>query len=394
MNQKHELDPRLSRQLAVLEFIPERNPENAVSGRAAFLKEAQNLVNAVIPSAQPRHNRWIYALQSIFIIRKMAQSSMFSAFATIMLIVALLLGGGGVTVAAAQTSQPDQALYGLKVWSEDVRLGLSTDPLSDYRLALEYANRRSEEIRLMLEEGAVPPEAVQARYETQVEQAIQFAVNLPDAQVVQALLQIQTRLETQQQAFLQLQQNNSPDTNAVLRWVQQMLQERLKWVEEGLENPGNLRDQQNLRDQLRLQDPLNSPTPEEQGTRVQPETGNSNPWTTGTATQGSGYGPATSTCDTCTPTGDGQGDNPWITGTPTPGSGYGPGPTPMSTCTPVAGSNPDPQPTQQQYKLPTQSGPQPTQQQNIQPTQEPQSSTPSGPGGQSTSAPGGKGGNH
>ena len=186
---------------------------------------------------------------------------MFSTLATIVLVVSLVLGGGGVTVAAAQNSQPDQPLYGVKVLSEDVRLGLSADPQSEYQLALEFANRRAEEIRAMLQAGSIPPEAVQTRYQNQVEQAIQFALNLPNDQAVQALEQIRTRLQTQQQAFLQVQTNGSPKAEAVLVQCQQMLQERLQWVEQGLTDPAKLRDQLRLRDQQRKQDRQNSATP-------------------------------------------------------------------------------------------------------------------------------------
>jgi hypothetical protein len=393
MNQKHEIDPQLKEKFATLDTVPERDPGKARIGRAAFLHEAQTLASTVTPSAKPHHTLWWHFLRSVSWVYTLNQPQWFGAITTILLIAALVLGGG-VTVAAAQSSQPNQSLYAVKVWSEDVRLGLSTNPQTECQLALGFANRRAEEIQNMLIIGEVPPEAVQTRYQAQLDQAIQFAVDQPAVQAVQALEQIRSRIQTQQQTFQQPYKNGSPDTNAVVLRLQQMLKERLKWVEDGLADPAILRDQLRLHLQPESQNQLSSATPDGQGTVVQPGTGDGNPWATGTATPGSGYGPgpATGNCANCTPTSDGQGGNPWTTGTPTPGSGYGPGPT--GTCTPGTGGSP----TQQQNTQPTQAGQQPTQQQKGQPTQagqqptsEPQS-TPSDPGGQPTADPGGNGG--
>ena len=410
MNPKSEIDPALMQKLDLLHEVPVRNLGREETGLAAFLQEAQESAGAVTPSNKLRHNRWMHALQSIFVVQRKEQSPMFSTLATILLITSLILGGGGATIAAAQSSQPDQPLYSLKVISEDARINLAADPQSEYQLALEFASRRAEEMKAMLQAGSIPPEAVQARYQNQVEQAIQFAMDLPDNQAVKALDQIQTRLQTQQQAFLQVQANGSPQAEAVLLQTRQMLQERLQWVETGLTDPTQLREQLRLHDQQRKQDQQNSATPGEQSTQVSPGSGSGNPWTTGTPTPGSGYGPGKGTgdCENCTPTLGGQGNNPWTTGTPTPGSGYGtgPGPDPTRTCTPGSSNGPGPQATQSQNNQPTQAGPQPTQHQSNQPTQAgPQSNqqqnnqpTQAGPqatqGSQPTSAPGGPGGKH
>lgn len=417
MEPQNEIDPRLMRKLGLLQISPERNPENEEAGITAFIQEAQKYAEVVTTSGNRRHNQWLYMFQSILMICRKEQSPMFSTLVTIVLIVSLVLGGGGITIAAAQNSQPDQPLYGVKVLSEDIQMGFSTDPQSEYQLALEFTNRRSEEIRTMAQAGNPPPETVQARYQNQVEQAIQFAVNLPDAQAVPALQQVQTRLQAQQQALA----NGTPQTEATLLKVRQMLQERLQWVAAGVQDPASLREQFGKRDPQRKQDGQGSATPQGPA-NTQPaaitKTGSGNPQVTGTPTPGSGYGPGkgTATCENCTPTVNG---NPWTTGTPTPGSSYGPGPglTPTGTHTPGSGYGPGPQPTQagpqptQQQNQPTQAGPQPTQQQN-QPTQAgPQAtqqqnqptqagpkatqgpqSTSAGPGPQSTAGSGGPGG--
>jgi hypothetical protein len=378
MNPKSEIDPRLLKKLSLMQAVPARNPGNEMDGRAAFLQEAQEFAGAVTPIVKRRRNRWMHAIRSIFVIHQKERSPMLSTLATLLLIVSLILGGGGATVAAAQNSQPDQPLYGIKVMSENVRQDLAADPQMAYQLALIFANRRAEEIALILEAGQVPPEAVQARYQNQIKQAIQFAMDLPAEDAVQALKQIRTRLQTHLQTFNRVGGNGTASVEAALLSSREMLQDRLHWVEQGLENPVQLRDQ------LRLQDRQNP---------ASPGTGAGNPWTTGTPTPSSGYGPGPGDCENCTPATGGQGANPWTTGTPTPGSGYGPGPgsDPTRTSAPGSESKPGPQPTQLQNNQPTQAGPQPTQQQNNQPTQEPPAN---GPGPQPTNAPGGPGGNH
>jgi hypothetical protein len=325
----------------------------------------------------------MFKLQSMFLTGRKGRPPAFSTFATILIIAVLILGGGGVTIAAAQSSQPGQLLYEVKVLSEDARLGLTVNPQIDYQLALEFTNRRTVEIQAEIQAGSPPSESVQIRYQNQIEQAIQFALLLPDDEVIQALAQIQTALQTQQQAFLHVQTNGSPQVDSILLRTQQMLQERLRWIEAGLTNPTQLRDQLRLRDQQRQEYRQGASTPERQATCLAPGTGGGNPWTTGTPTPGSGYGP-------------GPGDGDCETCTPDSGNHAGPQPTQTQGNQPTQA---DPQPTQQPNQA-TQAGPQPTQQQNGQPTQagsqptQGSQPTASGPGSQPTPGPGDPGGKH
>jgi hypothetical protein len=388
MKPSNEIDQKLGSKLALLKTTPVRNPEREAAGMAAFLEDAKITANAVTTVTNRRHIRWMHALQSLFIVHLKEVSPMASTIATILLIFSLLVGGGGATVAAAQTSQPEQPLYSVKVLSEDVRLGLVAGPQSKFMLALLYADRRAAEIQTMLQNGSIPPEAVLARYQNLIAQTFQFALALPDEQAAQAFEQIQSRLLIQQQAFLQVPANRSPQVDAVLLQTRQILQVQLRTAELGITEPDHLRNQLRQRDQIQA----TTATPRDQTTQVSPGTGAGNPWTTGTPTPGSGYGPGSGTgnCETCTPSHEGEGQNSWTTGTPTPNSGYGsgsgpegpgPGLDPSRTCTPGSG----PLATQQQNNQPTEAGPKATQQQVNQPTQEDP---------QPTTAPGGPGGKH
>jgi len=456
MNPNDKPDPRLIEKIHLLDDLPERDSQRASQGRAAFLASAQEMaesakiagasakIPAVSPAPERRHKGWMQTIQSLLMIRRKEQPPMFTALSSLLIILALALGGSGAAVAAAQSSQPDDLLYGLKLTSENMRMEMEGDPADAYQLALAFAERRALEIQTMLQAGGVPPQPVQARYQAQVEQAIQLALNQPDDQAVQALEQIKLRLQTQEQAMQMIHAGGLPDVEAALVRTRAMVQERLQWVEAGLIDPVQLREMLRLRyaggetnpgapglggvgpgnpwtTGTPLGEPPGSPAPGSgSGSRPGPGTAecpdctpvqdghnNQNPWTTGTPVPGSGYGPGPGEgeCAECTPVQDGHNSqNPWTTGVPTPGSGYGPGDGECEDCTPGAGPGPQPtpvppQPTQAgpqptQYQQPTQAGPQPTQYQ--QPTQagpQPtQNAQPTQAGPQPTQGGGGGGG--
>lgn len=370
MKQGSDIDLELSRKLECLQAVPIRSPEKEQAGLTAFLLEAEEIGQDVTPEQNRRHNGWMHTLHPNFFVRRKEQSHMFSTLATVMVVISFVFGGGGAAIAAAQTSLPDQSLYGIKIMSENVRLGINSDPTDEYQLALKFAGRRAEEIKTMLQAGSTPPSAVLTRYQNQLEQSIHSALNLPDDQAIQAFVEIRTSLENQQRVFFQIRATGGRGAEACLSQVRQMLQERLLWVETGLDDPAQLRQQLRQRDQEQQWPNEIMVTPGGQGSQITPGTGGGNPWASGTPTPGSGYGPGPGTgdCGTCTPVMNGGESNPWTTDTPTPGSGYGPGPNPepTQTCTPGTGFGP--QPTQWQTNQPTQAGLQPSQHQTNQPT--------------------------
>ncbi len=377
MSLNEGLDPELVKKLDTLRVTAPRSAEKAALGRAAFLEQAQRITRAVSKTGERRPNGWMHALQSIFTVPRKEHSPMFSPLITILVAVSLVLGGGSLTVVGAQSSQPDQPLYGVKLLSEQARLQLASNTETALQLQLEFTERRAAEIQAMFQAGKVPSDAIQNRYQSQVEQVMRLAVGMADPQAIQALEQIRLRLQSQLQAFLQPRPNAIPQVKAALERVRQMIQQHLQWVEEGLADPSRLRNQ--LQQQQKLQPGGNGgpARPSPMGSTAMPGNpgmGGGNPWTTGTPTPGSGYGPGPGTgeCTSCTPGiggmmgnpwttgtptpgsgyGDGMGGNPWTTGTPTPGSGYGggTGSNPWTTGTPTPGSGygpgPGPMPTQ------------------------------------------------
>lgn len=299
MQAKNEIDPEVIDHLESLKKIPERDAQKAEEGRAAFMKAAEKEFEGVSPFPVERHNHWMKSIRSKKTIQRKEHSRMFNFVTTILIAFSLLLGGGGVTVAAAQGSLPDQALYGVKLLSEDVRLKVTNDPEAQFQLAMDYAQHRAAEIQSMLQSGNVPDEAVQTRYQAQVEEALQYALKLPDSQAIQALQQIQTRLQEQNQALTRVQTNGSPAAEAALLRNRQMIQEHLQWVQGGLSDPEKFKQQM----QNRGGQEQNPAMETESATRAPADTGAGNPWTTGTPTPLSGYGPGPGPSTTATPEG-------------------------------------------------------------------------------------------
>ncbi len=243
-----------------------------------------------------------------------------SPLVTLALIFSLLFGGTGITAAAAQSSLPDEPLYPVKLLTEQVRTELTTREQAQLALMLDLANRRAEEASRLMEMGKAPSEALLARWQAHLEQAMRLALQSGDEEARQALVRVQETLRQQ------MEWASSQPSPARL---QEMLRQQQHLVEEGIVEPEQLR--QRFRQGLPVQ------TSEPGGSR--------NPWTEGTPTPGSGYGPGPGTgdCSGCTPAG-GSSQNPWTDETPTPGSGYGPGPGTgdCPQCTPSGGGSQNP----------------------------------------------------
>lgn len=120
---------------------------------------------------------------------------MVTVLTSLVVVFSLLFGGAGATVYAAQGSMPDEALYGVKLLSEDVRLSLAGSTEAQIDLLMEYADRRNAEILALkfahetaLENaGEETVLKVTNRYQEQVFHALELAGELQDEAMVDAL---------------------------------------------------------------------------------------------------------------------------------------------------------------------------------------------------------------
>lgn len=167
---------------------------------------------------------------------------------SIIAILVIMWSGFGVTVAAAQTSLPGDALYGVKLWSEDLVLMVAEQTQYGTEVSLDLADRRVEEIAEVLEDGEILPEEVLIRYQEHISNAFAVSVDLDDDELREEQLQLQTRLQAQEKVMNELQLQAGTPEDAVKAMVGEMIQARIR---KEASNPG-VGDQD--RDRLSQQD--------------------------------------------------------------------------------------------------------------------------------------------
>jgi hypothetical protein len=224
------------RQLKALGDVAPRSAQRAAEGKAAFLKQADDLKQAVSVPAQSRHtNEKAVWRKERFPMLALARGA---------LIVVFALGGTAGTALAAQTSQPDDALYPVKLMTEDLQLALATNPQTDLDLLLGWIAERVDEMAAMEAEGEPIPQRTAERLQMQLEQALQLASELDDHAMVQALEQIRVTTQQQIQRMEQLRLNASQANDEVLQLMQQNMNQIRVTAEQGIEDPTTLRQHQ------------------------------------------------------------------------------------------------------------------------------------------------------
>lgn len=321
MNRNKRNEHEIIKKLRKLESIPERDPQKALSGKSSFLAEASVIAQSVSPESIQRHKKWNEKVPTHLLERRKERAPMLSTFASIILAVSLLLGGSGATVAAAQTSEPGDLLYNIKLLSEYAVMDLNSSPESQFDLSLDLVDRRANEIMTLLSEGDVVTDETQIRYRDQIEQAILLATTLPEGEIIQAFEKIQDRLNTQQQTLLQTKTDGSEEAVAALVQTRDMIQERLRIIESSQTNLLQTIEQLRIQEQINNpengnsptnfgEDAQNTPNPEygESSPNANNEQGGNSPWLTETTS------PNETDVDA-----NGQGaNNPWLTETPAP----------------------------------------------------------------------------
>jgi hypothetical protein len=330
---------------------PERDAETAQPGRALFLQQAASMKLPVSVPPKRRHIEW---LNNIF------PKERVTMFATILVIISFLLGGTGATVYASQASMPDQPLYAVKVWSEQVQANFSADPEARYELMLRFAEQRVNELENMTRAGKTPPEGIVERLRLHLDECLHLVAQKDDPEMLQMLERLRTRLQAHDHQLAQVQEQAGPPASAILTRARTMLQIRLRLADTAQRDPQQYRNQvsagipdsigepqqnrETYQEEFQHREGPNTGQAPEPGNGYGPGTGDGygpendrnawgdeipapryrygaksedigNPWAVNTPAPYSGNGP-----------GPGTGGNPWTELTPTPGSGYGPGP--------------------------------------------------------------------
>ncbi len=222
----NEINPELKKLLESLQDVPARDLQQRHIGRERFLSQAKNI--------QPRRTP---ARTSKSRVGAPLRKSWLPRLAAILAVVLFALSSIGGTVYAAQSSLPDDLLYPVKTLTEDIQIGLESDPEERLDLYATFANRRLEEIEAQIQAGEEISPKVLARLEKHSEKMLQQAAQVGDKGLENALRQVQQALEKQNQMMEKLQKQTPGQGEKGLLNAQEKLQERMELVDNGLQEP-------------------------------------------------------------------------------------------------------------------------------------------------------------
>lgn len=234
-------DSRLIKELSALRNMPPRDPDAIQRGRDRFLNEAKSMGEAVSPSPNMRHSNTNTNKIWMFLLGKNNSQLAISPILAVVLALVLVLGGTGTTVFASQTSQPDQFLYPVKLWTEDVRLQLTSDPLTRIHLDQEFSDRRVAEIAWMVQSGKEIDEGLTNRLEMLMDDVLLLATQLDDKGGTQALAGLKVSLLHQQAQLVEIKNQAKPQAASQFTRLAAMIDLGLQLAETGIRDPEALR---------------------------------------------------------------------------------------------------------------------------------------------------------
>ncbi len=227
MNKKADstIKTALEHRIEELKAVPERDPLRAASGRARFLREAEDYRKTISPEANRRQKGWTFPIRK----EKLSMNALVS-----LILVAFLLVGGGATVAAAQDDLPTQPLYQLKLWTENATLALNVDPQGQADLLMDMTQTRLQEMAALTEMGVTPPDQVRERLQQHLDRVLQLAVDMDEGTRDQVLLQLRDQLQTEDQIIERLQLHLNAESEPQLSRTREVLRTHLQLVDQGL----------------------------------------------------------------------------------------------------------------------------------------------------------------
>ena len=232
---KDELDPNLKNIFENLKQVPERDPQVVANGRANFLRQAAVL------KAEKHQKSWINQLFPFIFITP--NSPRLRPIVAVILVITMIFGGSAATVYAAQGSLPDQPLYKVKTWSEDLLLSVTYSPQSQLDQNLNFADRRILEIAGMHAAGTPIPQHVQTRLQVELDQVLKLAAGMDDQHMITELERISLRAEVQFQMMSMLMAGDPNSPDPVLEMVRTSLQKQLQLTAQGMGDVQGFRKQ-------------------------------------------------------------------------------------------------------------------------------------------------------
>lgn len=241
-----EMDIYVQEVLSQLRVLP-RDPLKASIGRdhyyqqVADLVKEQEIAHAVSITLFRRLNDWIST--NLKPLPRKERLSMLAAITTVLIALTMLFGGAGATVFAAQMSQPDELLYPLKTFSEDTQLLLAGNPQRKLEMLMTFTDRRMAEIASMHKAGEPIQEAVQARFQNEINHMFRIASGMEDHLMIRALEHIAIHVQKHEREIERLRVEEPDQIDPVMDQVREMLRLRVHLAELGIKDPLTFRNQ-------------------------------------------------------------------------------------------------------------------------------------------------------
>ena len=256
-----ELDEYGKRALAPLRPTPPLDPATADKIKASYLKQAESIRQADFTPAGVKSAPTSTGIRGVL---PWLPRPILKTLAALMLVLVFVLAGSSLSVYAAQDSLPGQTLYPVKLWTEDLSLSFAQSPQTKLNLTLVYTTRRMDEISALMAHGKSVNMQTSERFQHQLEDALQLAVQLDDQQMLGALIEIKKNAENQgitlQDLINQLPAQAEPATIQ----LQQRLTEQVQLSNMGETDPSSFREKVQERARNRQQIKHNSATEQPQ----------------------------------------------------------------------------------------------------------------------------------
>ncbi|MCD6425925.1 MAG: hypothetical protein J7L35_10540 [Anaerolineales bacterium] len=225
---KKEINPLLRKELEHLKDVPERGLQASHAGRENYLSQIRTM--------KPRP---VQAKKSVQAGRRRSWAL---RMASVIAVLALALGSIGGTVYAAQASGPDDLLYGVKTLTEDIQVGLKSDPQDRLDLYTQFASRRLTEIQAQVDAGEEVSEKALALLEKHTQKMLEEAAKMGEQGIGSALSQIEQNLQKQNQMMEEMGKQHPQGSPPGLLKAQEKIRERLELVENGMNEPQGFRE--------------------------------------------------------------------------------------------------------------------------------------------------------
>jgi hypothetical protein len=230
MMDNNGIDPKLERLLDSLQDIPERGLQDSHTSRENYLAQIRNLKPR--PTPQTQSSRTKTSGRRSWVAR-------FAAVTTVLIVLFSTLGG---TIYAAQASGPEDLLYGVKTFTEQIQVSLETDPQQKLDLYVHFASRRLQEIQAQIDAGEEVSEKALALLDKHTQKMLEQASQMGEEGLTNALRQIEQNLQKQNQMMAELGKEHPQGGPPGLLKAQERIQERLELVENGKSEPQGFKD--------------------------------------------------------------------------------------------------------------------------------------------------------